>query len=215
MSKLYVLVEGHGEVQAVQNLLTRISHEMECFSPWSTPLRWQNLHQWETARGGVRKGADFIRGKTDVGGLLILRDEDDGCPADLAPNIAGRLQGMNLPFPVAYVLLHPEYEVLFLPCLEQMGGEFPDGRPGLMSGTVWDGESWEAHRGVKEWLSKNFPNGRSYKPTMDQLTMTQKIDLPTLRAADVPSFGSLERAVRVLCQNIGISRQVYPDVEGA
>jgi hypothetical protein len=183
MSKLYILVEGHGEVRAVQNLLTRVSHAMECFSPWATPLRWQNLHQWESVRGGIRKGADFIRGKSDVGGLLILRDEDDGCPAYLAPGIAGRLQGMDLPFPVAYVLLHPEYEVLFLPCIERMTGQFPD--------------------------------GRNYKPIMDQLIMTQKIDLPTLRAADVPSFGSLERAVRLLCRNIGNSRQVYPDVEGA
>ncbi len=213
MSKLYVLVEGYGEVQAVQNLLTRISRDLECFYPWSTPLRWQNLHQWEATRGGVRRGADFIRGKADVGGLLILRDEDDSCPRELAPSIAGLLQGMDLPFPVSYVLLHPEYEVLFLPCLERMAGEFPDGRPGLMPGTGWDGVSWETRRGVKEWLSKNFPDGRGYKPTMDQLIMTRKIDLPTLRAADVPCFGSLERAVRLLCKNIGISRLVYPDVE--
>ncbi len=212
MSKLYVLVEGHGEVQAVQNLLTRMSRDLECFHPWSTPLRWQNLHQWESSRGGVRRGADFIRGKSDVGGLLILRDEDDGCPKELAPSIAGSLRGMDLPFPVAYVLLHPEYEVLFLPCLERMTGNFPDGRSGLMLGTGWDGESWEARRGVKEWLSKNFPDGRSYKPTMDQLIMTRKIDLPVLRGAEVPCFGSLERAVGLLCENIGCPRHVYPEV---
>ncbi len=214
MSKLYVLVEGHGEVSAVQNLLTRISTDFECFFPWSTPLYWPNLHQWETDKGGVRKGADFIRGKADVGGLLILRDEDDGCPRELAPKIAGFLQDMNLPFPVAYVLLHPEYEVLFLPCLERMAGEFPDGRPGLMPDTYWDRESWEARRGVKEWLSKNFPPGRGYKPAMDQLIMTRKIDLPALREANVPCFESLERAVRLLCENIGCPRHVYPDVEG-
>ena len=108
MSKFYVLVEGHGEVLAVQNLLTRVSQDAQCFTPWSKPLRWQNIHQWETGKGGVRKGADFIRAKHDVAGLLILCDEDDACPKELAPRMATTLQQMALPFPTAYVLLHPE-----------------------------------------------------------------------------------------------------------
>jgi hypothetical protein len=211
MTKFYVLVEGHGEEYAAQKLRTRVSQDVQCFTPWSTPLRWQNIHLWETAKGGVRKGADFIRTKQDVAGLLILRDEDDACPKKLAPEMAARLRQMALPFPTAYVLLHPEFEVLFLPCLDRMVGAFPDGRQGLNPDTVWDGASWESRRGIKEWLSKHFPDGRSYKPTMDQLTMTRKVDLPTLRTADVPCFGSLERAVQYLCSNIDRPGTVYPD----
>ena len=197
--KGYLLVEGHGEVTAVHNLVTRLSHEVGFQLPWTKPRRWPNLHHWEATRhGGVRPGAEFIRSKSDAGALLILRDEDDACPKDLAPQIAEQLRMLNLPFPTAYVLLHPEYEVLFLPCLSRMG--FPP----------WDRSSWEARRGIKEWLSGQLPRGRSYKPTVDQLPMTQQIDFQVLRATNVACFGSLERAIGFLSVHFGEKGNVYP-----
>jgi len=197
--KGYLLVEGHGEVASVHNLVTRLSHEVGFELPWTKPRRWPNLHQWNAQnRGGVVAGVEFIRSKPDAGALLILRDEDDACPRDLAPQMAERLRRRNLPFPTAYVLLHPEYEVLFLPCLEGMG--FPP----------WDRNSWEARRGIKEWLCGQLPKGRSYKPTVDQLPMTRQIDFRMLREADVPSFGSLERAIGFLSVHLDEKRSVYP-----
>ena len=211
-AKGYILVEGHGEVEAAQNLIVRVSHDHSCFLTWSKPLRWKNLQQWapSSGKGGVRGAVEFIRSKADVAALLILCDEDDACPKDVAPDIAGKLSVLNLEFPVAYVLLHPEYEVLFLPCLDNMKEKFQDGRSALMPSACWDGETLESRRGVKEWLSKNFPDGRRYKPSIDQLPMTQKIDLQTLRKADVPCFGSLERAVQRLCSSRGQAGVVYP-----
>jgi len=198
-TKGYILVEGHGEVRAAHNLIVRLSRDNGFYLPWTTPRRWPNLHQWRAQRsGGVRAGAEFIRSKPDAGALLILRDEDDACPKDLAPTMAQQLRDLSLPFPVAYVLLHPEYEVLFLPCLERLG--FPP----------WDGETWESRRGVKEWLSGQLPRGRSYKPTVDQLPMTQQIDFDDLREAEVPSFGSLERAIRFLSTHLEQPGAVYP-----
>lgn len=200
MTKGYILVEGHGDVDAIHNLVVRLSYKkLKLSLAWAKPRRWLNLHQWEAqTRGGVRAGVEFVRTKDDAGALLILRDEDDKCPRELAPQIAGQLRTLNLPFPTAYILLHPEYEVLFLPCLSRMG--FPP----------WDKVSWEERRGIKEWLSKQLPPGRSYKPTIDQLPMTRKIDFPTLQRADVPCFGSLERALIFLNQNIGNQGEVYP-----
>lgn len=201
----HVLVEGHGEVEAVQNLLTRVSAEQEIYFPWAHPLRWLNLHQWEPEkRWGVRAGVELIRGKPDAGGLLILRDEDDACPRETAPEMAERLRDLSLPFPTAVVLMHPEYEVLFLPCLHLMASfGFP---PGLH----WDRDSWEARRGVKEWLSNQLPRGRRYKPTVDQLPMTRRIDISTLHDAQVPCFGSLERGIAFLGQNWAQPGAVYP-----
>ncbi|MCI5148345.1 MAG: hypothetical protein D3916_02940 [Candidatus Electrothrix sp. MAN1_4] len=198
--KGYLLVEGHGEVEAAQNLITRLSHDIGIYDiPWSKPLRWTNLHQWQGHKaGGVMAGAEFIRTKPDAGALLILRDEDDQCPKDLAPQIARQLRTLQLPFPTAYVLLHPEYEVLFLPCLERMG--FPH----------WDRASWEARRGIKEWLSGKLPKGRSYKPTVQQFALTRQLDFSMLRAADVPCFGSLERGLLFLSAHRNQSGKVYP-----
>ena len=192
--KGYVLVEGHGEVDgAANNLIARLSRDVQTPFSWSPARRWTNLHLWDgVRRGGLRSGAEFIRSKGDASALLILRDEDDGCPRELAPARAEQLRSLHLPFPTAYVLLHPEFEVLFLPCLDRMSGA------GFPAGLVWDRDSWEARRGMKEWLSAQLPRGRRYKPTTDQLSLTRCLDLNALRAAEVPCFGTLERAVRFL-----------------
>ena len=113
---------------------------------------------------------------------------------------------MGLPFPVAYVLLRPEYEVLFLPCLPLME---PLGFP---AGLSWDRvPDWEARRGLKEWLSAQLPSGLSYKPTTLQLEMTRRLDFRVLREANVPSFGSLERGLAFLAARWG-ERGVYPSL---
>jgi len=67
---------------------------------------------------------------------------------------------------------------------------------------------WEARRGIKEWLTAHFPENRSYKPTLDQLPLTRLLDFSVLRQADLPCFGTLERALAFLGQ--GGSGEVYP-----
>lgn len=205
MRKAYLLVEGHGEVAAAGNLVSRVSQALGCSLVWSKPLRWKNLHQ----RRGLEKGVHFIRQKPDADALLLLRDEDDACPKETAPLMARWLEESSPPFPIALVLLHPEYEVLFLPCLDAMAGKSLGGRPGLLAGTRWDGANWEVRRGVKEWLTSRFPAGKAYKPVLDQLAMTRMIDLDVLRRAEVPCFGTMERAVAFLDRSVG-SGAVYP-----
>jgi hypothetical protein len=200
----YALVEGHGEVEAVGNLLARVSRDLGDQLHWSAPLRWKNLHQWENPRGGgVRRGVEHVRGRPDAASLLILRDADDGCPAQLAPTMGAHLRALGAPFPIAYVLFKPEYEVLFLPCLPTMAGRELDGRPGLVADTCWDAPSWEGRRGLKEWLSTHFPRGRAYKPTVDQLSLTRMIDLRVVAEAGVPCFGTLQRSLAFLRDTTG------------
>jgi hypothetical protein len=193
----YVLVEGHGEKGAVDNLISRLVSDLGLPRSWAPAIRWPNIHQ----RDGMEKGASFVRFKQDADALLVLCDEDDACPARQAPVMAGWLKALKLPFPAAVVLLHPEYEVLFLPCVEQMAGKSlgigAAARPGLRPGTRWEGD-WESRRGIKEWLSSQFPPGRSYKPTLDQLPLTRLVDFGLLRKAELPCFGTLERALRFL-----------------
>lgn len=211
MAKGYILVEGHGEVLAAGNLVARLWQRTAHPLPWRAPVRWKNLH----LRRGLEKGANYVRAQPDVGALLVLRDEDDACPRTTAPELAAWLGALRLPFPAALVLLHPEYEVLFLPCVAGMAGKpiargpGPE-RPGLLPGTVYEGD-WEARRGVKEWLSRHFPRGVSYKPTQDQLPMTQMLDLDVVRAAGIPCFGTLERALGFLARSVEAGTHgVYP-----
>jgi len=193
MGKGYIVVEGQGEVEAAGNLIARMSLENKLGMYWAQPLRFKNLHQ----KSGVERAANYIRTKADAEALLVLRDEDDLCPRERGPEIAGWIRDLQLPFPTAVALLHPEYEVLFLPCVEQMAGQKLGERGGLTPGTRWEGD-WESRRGVKEWLTEHMPRNRSYKPTLDQLPLTRMIDLPTLRNAGVPCFGTLERALAFL-----------------
>ena len=154
--RLYSLVEGHGEVKAVPVLLARLGPHLGVHIAWAAPLRWKNIHLWKPGqggRGGLLQGLEFMRSKRDVGGVLVLRDEDDQCPKQTAPRISTLIGRLNLPFRTAVTLLHPEYEVLFLPCMHRMLGFPPHAR--------WDRANWEARRDIKGWLSSQLPKGRS------------------------------------------------------
>ncbi|HMV67275.1 MAG TPA: DUF4276 family protein [Myxococcota bacterium] len=203
----FVYVEGHGEVEAVDNLLSRLWSERSSGWRWSQARRWPGIHRPDR----LERAAENARASA-ASGLLILRDEDDACPKELGPSLARHLGAMQLPFPAAVVLLHPEYEVLFLPCLPALAGvAIGTGgarRAAIQAETRWDGDTWEARRGVKEWLSRRYPPGRSYKPTLDQLPLTRMLDLAVLRAADVPCFGTLERALDFLAD--AGPGEVYP-----
>jgi hypothetical protein len=210
MGKGYLVVEGHGDGAAALNLVHRLWADLGLpFLQWDpNPIRGKGLH----TQAGVIKACELLRSKKQCERALLLRDEDDFCPRERGPEAAGWVRPLRLPFPVAVVLPYREFEAWFLPCLHLMAGRQlvgPGGieRPGLAKGATFTGNV-ESIRGVKEWLSKHFAGGKAYKPTLDQLLLTQMLDLPTLRAAGVPSFGTLERALRFL--GSASSGEVYP-----
>lgn len=189
-----ILVEGQGELGAVDNLIARLWKRSGHGHVWMPPRRWTSLH----TAAGLTKAVQSYRSQ-GLGGLLVLRDEDDRCPAETAPALAALLASFALPFPVALVLLHPEYEVLFLPCLPSLAGKrLPDGRPALRADARWTRDSWESRRGVKEFLSSQYVPGKAYKPTLDQEPLTRMLDLDVVRRAEVPCFGTLERSLAFL-----------------
>jgi hypothetical protein len=209
MGKGYLIVEGHGDGQAALKLVHRVWGDLGLpHVHWhDQTIRGVGLH----TRVGVMKACELLRSKPQCERALLLRDEDDLCPKDRGPETAAWVKELQLPFPVAVVLPYREFEAWFLPCAHLMAGKplvsGPIERPGLEEGTAFTGDV-ESIRGVKEWLSKHFAGGKAYKPTLDQLPMTQMIDLPTLRAANVPSFGTFERALRFL--STASPGDVYP-----
>jgi hypothetical protein len=208
--KGYLIVEGHGEIEAAQKLVQRLWIDLGLtFLPWAMPKRGKALN----TQAGVLQACELLRAERDCAAALLLRDEDDECPATRGPETAGWVASAKLSFPVAVVLAHREFEAWFLPCLHLMAGK--EIRPGLRfaEGAVYKGDP-EAKRDVKGLLSKWFPPGKAYKPTLDQLAMTQMIDFPTLRTAGVPSFGTMENALRFLASPPAGS-PVYPPPKGS
>ncbi|NUQ75513.1 MAG: DUF4276 family protein [Polyangiaceae bacterium] len=194
MRKGYLVVEGQGEIGAAQNLVQRLWDDLHLAPlPWATPKRGKALN----TQAGVLQACELLRSERDCAAALLLRDEDDECPARRGPEAAYWVASAALSFPVAVVLAHREFEAWFLPCLDRMAGK--EIRPGLRfaEGAVYKGDP-EAKRDVKGLLSKWFPPGKAYKPTLDQLGMTRMVDFPTLRASKMPSFGTLENALRFL-----------------
>lgn len=210
MGRGHVIVEGHGEQDAVLNLLTRLWIDLG-LEPmaWAEPIRGKNLVQ----RSGVEKICELVRRKRDIDLLILLRDDEDGCPKTDGPVIARWLRELALPFPSAVVLAYREFESLFLPCVDQMAGRPLSGqantkRPGLRSDASFTGD-FEAKRGVKEWLSTQMPKGVSYKPAVDQLPLMRLVDFSRVRTSGLPWFGTLERALRFVDAHRGRGA-VYP-----
>ena len=135
-NKLYLVGEGHGEVKAALNLVTRLWAELGL-----SPERiWKELRGLAlSTEAGSTRPVCSCAAKLDCAGALILRDEDDGCPATRGPQAAGWLAQAALPFPAAVVLAKCEYEAWFPPCLPQMAES--------RLSTRWPRASWAARRG--------------------------------------------------------------------
>jgi Domain of unknown function (DUF4276) len=207
---LYILVEGHGEVKSVSNLVNRLWNDLGLkHIPIYPPIRWPKVHSEE----GIKKGIELVLSRGNATGLLIIRDDEDNCPKEFAPYKAEFIRTLNIPFPVSYHLMYREYEVLFLPCLHIMAGkllvdERGIEREGIINGARFEGD-FEQNRDVKGIISSFFPQNRKYKPTLDQLPLTRMIDFELLRESEVPCFGTLERCLKHIEQNLG-SSSVYP-----
>jgi hypothetical protein len=204
MGKAHLVVEGHGEVEAARNLVIRLWADLGLpHAVWATPKRGKALN----TRAGVLHACELLRSERDCSFALLLRDQDDGCPAAAGPETSGWIASASLPFPVAVVLAHREFEAWFLPCVHLMAGR--DIRPGVrvVAGTVFEQDP-EGIRDVKGWLSRHFPPGKAYKPTLDQRKLTQMLDFAVLRASQARSFHTLENALRFLATS-GDAR-VYP-----
>jgi len=148
--------------------------------------------------------------------LLVLRDADlgDDCPRDRGPEAAAWMESEKLPFPAALTLFYKEYETLFLASLPSIvGKDWQDDHGNVRTGFPPDtrySDDPQATRGVKEWLSKQLPSGRAYKPALDQLPLTRLLAFDLLRQTELPCFGTLERSLRFLATNMGKGGGVYP-----
>lgn len=58
-------------------------------------------------------------------------------------------------------------------------------------------------------MSSCYEGSGQYKPTLDQLPLTRLLDFDLLRERQIPCFGTLERALVFLAQNIGTAA-TYP-----
>lgn len=190
----YVVVEGDGEQQAVPNLIQRWCQahgETQRF--WRPPIRI-NVQREADAQRII----GLVSARRDAEGLLVLRDDEDGCPKTDGPAMAQWFKTLAAPFPVACALLFREYETMFLPFVTEWAGRsLSNGREGLRADATFTGDP-EAKRDAKGVITNAMPAGRSYKETVDQLEFTRLLDIDALRQSGLPCVGTLDRAIQFL-----------------
>lgn len=192
------IVEGDGEVDAAPNLIYQILHRHECFDLHVAKLKNSHGCGNLTTPGGIERFVRLALIEQRCEGVLVLIDADEQCAYSLANQLARRADALNPSKPVVVVAAKCEYEAWFLASLPTIAGIQLNERPGLSPGITVPDERIENIIGVKGWLSQHFPEGRIYKETLDQLSMTRLIDLDIA----LPKSRSLQRLEHAIVQLI-------------
>jgi hypothetical protein len=192
MRTIVCIVEGQGEVEALRILIEKKLIDWKRQQVTIASLK--NVHGRHnlTKDGGLELFLERARREV-CNGVLVLLDADKDCAARLARELAARARRLRLPFPVAVVCAKCEFEAWFLASLETIAGHV-----GIPAGIRFQGDV-ENKRGAKEWLSDQMPEGRIYKETQDQASMTHWLD-PELVRAQSRSFRRLEHAILELLE---------------
>lgn len=193
--RLGVVVEGHGEAQAVPVLLRRIASELDPGTVLDIPQPLRVAKDRLLRREGeLTRTIDLLRRKVGPsGGLVVTFDADDDCPAVLGPRARTMVSATGLDVPFSIIIPRQEFEAWLV-----AGAEGLRGRRGLPADLVAPDDP-EALRDGKGWLGARMP--RWYSPTVDQAALASAFDMERARQRS-PSFArcwrEVERLVRAL-----------------
>ncbi|WP_078904094.1 DUF4276 family protein [Streptomyces xanthophaeus] len=184
------IVEGYGEVAAVRQLITRIGEQSGVYVEVAQPFRLDSgkMRKPEELAKAVRLQEVRVRGR--VGGVLIVRDGDDGdiqCPVELARRIAPEPGASSVP--VEVVIAYHEYEAWFLAAVESLRGH-----PSVRDDATTPQDP-EARRSAKKQLELMM--NESYKETLHQAKFSSLIDL-SVASSNSRSFRRMVHAVEKL-----------------
>lgn len=191
---LSCVVEGHGEVSALPVLLRRVVPHFfdDRYVDIPRPLRQSRsklIRDGELERA-VEFAALRVHGR---GGVLVLLDADDDCPAERGPELLARARTVAHHLPVAVVLAQREYEAWFLAAAGSLAGK--RGLPGELV----DHEEPERPRDAKGWIRSRMTESRTYSETIDQAPFSAVLDLDLARRRS-SSFDKLVRSVGSLIE---------------
>jgi len=121
--RIVCIVEGHGECESVPILIRRIANRfdpgLDVQLPHPIRIPKSKLLRPGELEKAVRLAA--ARSKAD-GGILVILDSDDDCPATLAPDLLARMRAKRGDLPSAIVLANKEFESWFLASAQSLRG---------------------------------------------------------------------------------------------
>ncbi|MEV4870673.1 DUF4276 family protein [Streptomyces syringium] len=187
------VVEGEGEIAALPAVLRRLLYAAEIWNADVKPPYLVSRGRL-VKQGGLEAAVEGLARRVPSGapgGILVVIDADDDCPAALGPALLKRAEAVRPDRRIAVVLANREFEAWFLAAAPSLGG-----RAGLPGGLTVP-ENSEQPRDCKGWLTRHRTDGGSYRPRVDQAALADAFDLEMARA-NAPSFDKFFRDVHYL-----------------
>ena len=199
--RLKAIVEGHGEVNAVPELLRRLCVEAGYYQISVLPSI--RAHRTDFAdKAKLDKWIQLAR-IDNPDGILILFDADDDCPAMIAGKASESAKASSVPIPCQVVAANREYEAWFLGSIESLRGI-----RGIAAGAVYSADP-ELKRDAKGQLSALMEGTASYSETADQTALTSLMDLSQAHRS-CRSFRKMAKAVGQLLSGFGHVMENWP-----
>jgi Domain of unknown function (DUF4276) len=173
------IVEGHGEVEALPILIRRIGATVDAGIVLDVKKPIRVGRSKLVKQGEIERSVELAAARTSGrGGILILVDADDDCPAKLGPDLLRRARSARSDVPLAVVLAKREFEAWFVAAATSLAG-----RRGLATDLAPPPDA-EAKRDAKGWLTEHRTDGNAYSETTDQAALAAVFDLEQARRAD-------------------------------
>jgi Domain of unknown function (DUF4276) len=190
--RIVCVVEGHGETASVPILVRRIAAAID--PAISVDIGHIRVSKSKLVKHGeLERAVALAAMRSENGGIVVVLDADDDCPAQLGPSLLARVRNTRPDRPSTVVLANREFESWFLASAESLRGhrKLPAG--------LESPQDPEAIRGAKEWLSDRIGGG-VYSPTVDQAGLTSAFDLTQAKRA--PSFDKCYREIVRLLEEL-------------
>lgn len=169
------VVEGEGEISALPKVLHRIAVELGIFG-LLTPRPALIPRGTITTDGGIEQATlGEAKRVPGPGGVLVVLDADDDCPAELGPRLLKRARMARPDKRIAVVAANREFEAWFLAAAPSLAGQHDFSTDFTMPVDP------ESPRDCKGLLTKARPRGKPYKPNVDQQILASIFDMKMAR----------------------------------
>jgi hypothetical protein len=194
------VVEGHGKEEALPVLLRRIAADVDPQLPLNLPRPIRRPKSTLVKPGELENAVELAVRRVDGrGGVLVLLDADDDCPAQLGSALLQRARIQCGHVPLAVVIANREFEAWFLAAATSLRGH-----RGL-GASLQPPAAPEAIQDAKGWLSARMVKPGRYVETLHQASLAARFDLNAARSAR--SFDKFYRDVERLIAALRSSDQ--------
>jgi hypothetical protein len=189
---IHPVVEGHGEIAAVEILLGRLLSALGVWGICRTPSRLPK-DQMVADEEAFKWMLDLIRYDTEVSLALFLYDADDNCARDHVPQMRLWAEEANLGIPCHIVMIRREFEAWFLAALPSLQGKELEHGERVADIASFAGAP-EAKRDAKSAVGDFILPKKKYRETLHQAQLTRHLDLQ-MAYRSAPTFRRLVQAI--------------------